>query len=194
MSPSVSTPPKRADARRNYDQILRAAEIEVATHGAEASLEEIARRAGVGSATLHRHFPSRWALMQAVFHDRVEALCSRAHTLCETAGSNGALQEWLTEVAVFGATTRGLARSLMLDSDETALPTDGSCEAMLVNAGGELLEKAQQSGAIRSDTSIVELLTLVSAVSLATEGSGNAADAARRLLTLAMEGVKAPAK
>jgi AcrR family transcriptional regulator len=64
-------PPKRADARRNYDRILEAAAAEVARRGADASLEEIARRAGVGSATLHRHFPSRWGLLQAVFQERV---------------------------------------------------------------------------------------------------------------------------
>lgn len=71
----------RADARRNRDRILAAAGTAIAEHGAEASLEEIARHAGVGSATLHRHFPSRQALLEAVFRDRVEILCAKARDL-----------------------------------------------------------------------------------------------------------------
>ncbi|MFC7643282.1 TetR/AcrR family transcriptional regulator [Streptosporangium lutulentum] len=71
----------RADARRNHDRILVAASAAIAQHGAEASLEEIARHAGVGSATLHRHFPSRQALLEAVFRDRVETLCAKASEL-----------------------------------------------------------------------------------------------------------------
>ncbi|WP_437105007.1 TetR/AcrR family transcriptional regulator [Streptomyces sp. enrichment culture] len=70
-----------ADARRGYDRIVAAAESLVAEHGAEASLEEIARHAGVGSATLHRRFPSRQLLLEAVFKGRVEALCAKAHDL-----------------------------------------------------------------------------------------------------------------
>ncbi|MDR7277207.1 TetR/AcrR family transcriptional regulator [Catenuloplanes atrovinosus] len=189
---SVSVPPRRADARRNYDRILRAAEVEVADHGAEASLEEIARRAGVGSATLHRHFPSRRELLQAVFHDRVEALCARGRLLTETDEAHSALREWLTDLTVFGATTRGMARSLVLDPNQSAPSSDGSCETMLATVGGALLAKAQRTGAVRGDISILDLLMLVNAVSLVTEGSTDAADAARRLLNLALEGIRFP--
>ena len=91
--------PKRADARRNFDQIVAAAEAEIARHGADASLEEIARRAGVGSATLHRHFPSRQALLEAVFHDRVEVLCVQARELAGHPDPGAALGEWLRAVA-----------------------------------------------------------------------------------------------
>lgn len=68
---------QRADARRNYLRILAVAEEEVAAHGADASFEQIARTAGVGSATVRRHFPSRLALLETVSRERVEAL--RAH-------------------------------------------------------------------------------------------------------------------
>lgn len=77
----TSKRPLRADAQRNYDRILAAAGAAVAAHGTDASLEEIAREAGVGSATLHRHFPSRQALLEAVFRDRVETLCAKAADL-----------------------------------------------------------------------------------------------------------------
>ncbi|MBE3002363.1 helix-turn-helix transcriptional regulator [Nocardiopsis sp. HNM0947] len=71
----------RADARRNYERILAVAEEAVAEHGDGASFEEIARTAGVGSATVYRHFPTRQALLETVFHGRVAALADRARTL-----------------------------------------------------------------------------------------------------------------
>lgn len=182
--------PKRADARRNFDQIIAAAEAEIARHGADASLEEIARRAGVGSATLHRHFPTRQTLLEAVFHDRVEVLCAQAHEFAGRSDPGAALVDWLRAVAVFGATTRGLARSLLGGGRDPAPPPDSSCETMLVEAGGELLGRARGAGAVRSEVSIVDLLTLVNAVSLATEGSADAAAEATRLVDLALEGVR----
>ena len=182
--------PKRADARRNYDQIVAAAEAEIARHGAEASLEEIARRAGVGSATLHRHFPSRQTLLEAVFHDRVEVLCVQARELAGHADPGAALGEWLRAVARYGATTRGLARSLLEGGRAAEPPPDSTCETMLVDAGGELLRLAHAAGSVRPDASIVDLLTLVNAISLATEGSADAATEATRLTDLALEGVR----
>ncbi|GAB2597621.1 TetR family transcriptional regulator [Paractinoplanes abujensis] len=178
----------RADARRNYEQILAAAEAEVARAGAEASLEEIARRAGVGSATLHRHFPSRQALLEAVFHDRVAALSAQAHELAAAPGDIGqALTGWLRSLASYGAVTRGLAKSLLGGVQN---PTASTCEAMLVEAGEELLRPAQAAGAVRPEVTIIDLLTLVNAVSLATEGSPDADAEAARLVTLALDGVR----
>jgi AcrR family transcriptional regulator len=182
--------PRRADARRNYDRIVVAAESEIAQHGADASLEEIARRAGVGSATLHRHFPSRQTLLEAVFHDRVEVLCVQARELAASPDPWHALTEWLEAVAVYGATTRGLARSLLGGGRDPGPPSGSTCEAMLVGAGGELLRRAAEAGAVRPDVSIADLLTLVNAVSLATEGSADAATEATRLVRLALEGTR----
>jgi AcrR family transcriptional regulator len=182
--------PKRADARRNYDQIVAAAEAEVARHGAEASLEEIARRAGVGSATLHRHFPSRQALLEAVFHDRVVLLCEQAREFAERPDPGAALADWLRAVARYGATTRGLARSLLDGGRNPEPPPDSSCETMLVEAGGDLLKRAHDAGTVRPQVSIVDLLTLINAISLATEGSADAAAEATRLTDLALEGVR----
>ncbi|GID26784.1 helix-turn-helix domain-containing protein [Paractinoplanes brasiliensis] len=210
---AASTRPMRADARRNYEQILAAAEAEVARAGAEASLEEIARQAGVGSATLHRHFPSRQALLEAVFHDRVVTLCNQAHELAAQPGTAAqhdgtggdtqrgvarrdtpptgdagqALTAWLRSLASFGAVNRGLAKSLLGGARSS---TAGSCETMLIEAGNELLGPAQAAGAVRPEVTIIDLLTLVNAVSLATEGSPDAAAEAARLATLALDGVR----
>jgi AcrR family transcriptional regulator len=187
---SAPARPKRADARRNYDRILAAAEIEVSQFGADASLEEIARRAGVGSATLHRHFPSRQALLQELFHDRVEMLCAQARDLATDADPGRALADWLRAVAIYGATTRGLARSLLVGVRDPAPSAGDTCEVMLLSAGGELLGLAQRAGAARPEVSIVDLLTVVNAISMATEGNVDAAGEAARLISLAIEGVR----
>lgn len=170
----------RADAKRNYDQILAAAEAEIARSGADASLEKIARDAGVGSATLHRHFPSRQSLLEAVFHDRVEALCAKARELSTAADPGRALAGWLRDLAVFGATTRGLAEAMLY-----ATPAVSDCEVMLRDAGGTLMRRAQAAGDVRADVAIDDLLTVANAVSLATRDASDAA----RLVTLAIEGI-----
>lgn len=169
----------RADARRNYERILAAAAAEVAVTGADASLEKIARDAGVGSATLHRHFPTRQALLEALFHDRVEDLCAQAGHL--------SLTDWLRAVADYGATTRGLAASLLAAG---VTPTPSACEAMLTDAGGALLRQAQDAGDVRPDVVITDLLTMVNAVSLATQDGTEAV----RLVTLALQGIHTPAR
>ncbi|MFD0664399.1 helix-turn-helix domain-containing protein [Thermocatellispora tengchongensis] len=78
-----TTRPRRADARRNYELLLAAATAVIAEEGPDASLNEIARRAGVGPGTLYRHFPTRDALLAAVFQGRLAALCARAEELAE---------------------------------------------------------------------------------------------------------------
>jgi AcrR family transcriptional regulator len=175
----------RADARRNYERLLAAAVAEVARTGADASLEKIARDAGVGSATLHRHFPTRQVLLEAVFHDRVEGLCAEARELAGAADTGRALADWLRAVAVYGATTRGLAASLLASGRGSVPASDGSCEALLTDAGGNLLRLAQDAGAVRSGIAIGDLLTMANAVSLTTEDGEEAA----RLVTLAIEGI-----
>ncbi|GAA2595326.1 TetR/AcrR family transcriptional regulator [Winogradskya consettensis] len=175
----------RADAQRNYDRIVEAASEAVARDGAEASLEEIARRAGVGSATLHRHFPNRWALMGAVFHGRTEELCERAGELESVPDPHEALVTWLRELAAYSATARGLAAVLLAEP----LQQSESCGAMLVTAGEKLRLRAVEAGTVRPDVSIADLLTLVNAIALAAEKTGPAE--AERLVSLAMDGISA---
>ncbi|GIF20082.1 AcrR family transcriptional regulator [Actinoplanes tereljensis] len=181
----------RSDARRNYELIVAAAVAEVARSGADASLEKIARDAGVGSATLHRHFPSRQALLEAVFHDRVEGLCAQARELATAAEPARALADWLRALAVHGATARGLAASLLASAREPAPPSSSTCEFMLRDAGGALLRRAQEAGTVRPEVTMDDLLTMVNAVSLATEDGPHA----ERLVTLAIDGIHpAPAR
>ncbi|MFD3665741.1 TetR/AcrR family transcriptional regulator [Streptomyces sp. NPDC058659] len=179
----------RADARRNYDRILAAAGAAIAQHGTEASLEEIARHAGVGSATLHRHFPSRQALLEAVFKDRVEALCTKAHDLAAEPDPGAALVIWLHAVGAHAVTNKGLGASLMPGTDAGDPTFEDTCHTMIVNAGGELLARAHQAHAVRPDVTITRLLKLVGAIALATELDSDGAAETERLLTLVIDGV-----
>ncbi|ABW10909.1 regulatory protein TetR [Parafrankia sp. EAN1pec] len=187
-APVTAERPLRADARRNYNLILDAAGSAVAQHGAEASLEDIARRAGVGSATLHRHFPSRHALLEAVFRDRVEALCAAARDLAADLDPERALVAWLRAVAVHIASNRGLAASLIHGARDPALDT--TCHALVVNAGEALLANARRARAVRPDVAIIDLLKLANAVGLAMEQEADGAAEAERLLMLAIDGVR----
>ncbi|MEV4109848.1 TetR/AcrR family transcriptional regulator [Nonomuraea sp. NPDC049695] len=189
-TPMPPARPRRADARRNYDRILAAATAAIAEQGADASLEEIARRAGVGSATLHRHFPSRQRLLEAVFRDKVEALCATAHDLATDPEPGQALITWLRAVARHASSNRGLASSLIHGAQDGDPALGDTCHDLIVNAGQELLDRACQAGAVRPDISIIELLKLVNAISLATEHEPDAADQADRLLDLAVNGVR----
>ncbi|MFI7232206.1 TetR/AcrR family transcriptional regulator [Nonomuraea angiospora] len=189
---SRTTPPARAmraDARRNYDRILAAAAEAIAEHGAEASLEEIARRAGVGSATLHRHFPSRQQLLEAVFRGKVEALCATAGDLAAGPDPGHALATWLGAVARHIVSNRGLATALMRGAHDGDFALGGTCHTMITSAGADLLARAREANAARPDVSITDLLKLVNAICLAVEREPDSATQADRLLTLALTGV-----
>jgi AcrR family transcriptional regulator len=171
----------RADARRNRDRLLAVAGEVVAEQGADASLEEIARRAGVGSATLHRHFRSRQALLEAVFRDRVAALCAHGEELLAAPDPGAALITWLHGVVAHAAANRGLGPALVLSAD-----LGSSAHSAILGAGGALLDRAQRNRSVRPDVRIDDLFCLVNAISAAAEQDPALAD---RLLALALEGV-----
>jgi AcrR family transcriptional regulator len=180
---------RRADARRNYARILAVAEAEVAAHGAAASLEQIARTAGVGSATVRRHFPTRYALLEAVSRERIEALRSRARELAGRADSRAALLEWLGEVLAYSVTARGLAAALAYDT-AGADPVEGNgCAEALEEAAGPLLERAVRDGAVADDVTVTDLITLIVGIVLATERRADPAAEARRLFHITVEGI-----
>ena len=178
----------RADARRNHDAIVAAATSELAQFGSNASLEEIARKAGVGSATLHRRFPTRRDLVQAVFAEQIHALCDRADDLSAESPPGGALREWLVELAVFSARSRGLADAIRFDTDA---PAEGTCEAALAAAAGGLLLAAQVAGTARATVDVLALLALVNGISIVVQHHREPAHAAAALTNLAFDGIAA---
>lgn len=177
---------QRADARRNYALILAVAAEEVAAQGAGASLEQIARTAGVGSATVRRHFPTRRALLEAVSRERIEALCARARDLTGQGDSRDALLAWLTDVVAYSVSARGLAAALAFDADPVH---ENSCAAALEEAGDPLLRRAVGDGAVAAGTTVADLITLVVGIVLATEHQADPAAAADRLFRLAVAGL-----
>ena len=182
---------KRADARRNYARILAVAEEEVAAHGAGASLEQIARTAGVGSATVRRHFPSRRALLESVSRERIEALCVRARDLAGEDDSRAALLAWLTDLLAYSVAARGLAAALSYD-DAAAVGSDpvaSSCAVLMEEAGGPLLRRAARDGAVAPEVTVADLIALVVGVVLATEHRADPAGQAERLFRLAVAGL-----
>ncbi|MFE1906712.1 TetR/AcrR family transcriptional regulator [Streptomyces gardneri] len=190
MPEDAATPPRRpmrADARRNLERIVAAAGELIAEHGADASLEEVARRAGVGSATLHRHFPSRQALLEAVFKGRVEALCARAGDLLAEPDAGQALSTWLRAVGAHAVANRGLGTSLMRDADPSLGET---CHDMITSAGDALLTRARAADAVRPEVTITRLLKLVGAIALATEQDPDGPAEAELLLAIAIDGVR----
>ncbi|HEY5316773.1 MAG TPA: helix-turn-helix domain-containing protein [Solirubrobacteraceae bacterium] len=154
--------PKRADARRNYEKVLAAAREAFADGGAATSLEEIARRAEVGIGTLYRHFPTRQALLEAVYVGEVEELCRSAADLAELAPWE-ALVGWLHRFVGYLATKKALADELMsyLDRDADLFK---SSRAALWAAGEPLLERAQRAHVARSDTDLAEIIQMVGGI------------------------------
>ncbi|GAA3093258.1 AcrR family transcriptional regulator [Kribbella aluminosa] len=176
---------QRADARRNYARVLAVAADEVAAHGAGASLEQIARTAGVGSATVRRHFPTRRALLEAVSRQRIEALCVRALDLINNRDSRGALVDWLSEVVAYCVTARGLAEALAYDGDVHK----NSCSAALEDAAAPLLQRAAQDGMVSKDLTVEDLITFAVGIALATAHYPDPAAQADRLFRLAVAGL-----
>ncbi|MFE3720826.1 TetR/AcrR family transcriptional regulator [Streptomyces cyaneofuscatus] len=183
---------QRSDARRNYSRILAVAEAEVARHGAAASLEQVARTAGVGSATVRRHFPTRQALLEAVFQERIQVLCERADELTRADDSRAALLDWLHDLVRYAVSARGLADALTYEppTDAPADPSGGhSCGAVLEAAATPLLRRALRDEAVRPGVTFHDLLTLAVGIALATEHHTEPAVQADRLFTLTVEGL-----
>lgn len=187
---AVGTPrAMRADARRNYERLLAEARSAFAAHGTEASLEDVARRAGVGIGTLYRHFPNRPALLSAVFEDAVSDLLARSRELLRAPEPCAALVTWLGEMVTHAGEYRGLARALMAVSydDSSAL---ARCSGPIREAGGALLTRAQEAGTVRPDVAIGDLLQLTHAIALAAEETPGDPALAGRLLRLTLRGLK----
>lgn len=179
----------RADARRNHDRLLAEARAAFAAHGTDASLEDVARRAGVGIGTLYRHFPNRAVLLSAVFEDAVSDLLTRSRELLDASEPCTALVTWLREIITHAGEYRGLARALMsVTSDRTSALA--RCSDPMREAGTALLARAQEAGRIREDVAITDLLQLTNAIALAAEESPGDPELADRLLTLTLRGLK----
>jgi AcrR family transcriptional regulator len=147
----------RADAIRNRERVLEAAKAVFSAGGPEASLEAVARKAGVGIGTLYRHFPTREALFEAVYRREVQQLSELAEQLKSEADPVDALRRWLRSNVEFVATKKGMSAALALAVQSSSELTAFSFER-LTKAVGALLDRAVAAGEIRSDISPEDLL------------------------------------
>lgn len=185
--------PKRADARRNYDRLITEAEAAFAKDGPEASLDGIARAAGVGPGTLYRHFPNRRALLEAVYSERVAELCALEAELARDHSPIDALARWLHQVASHTLLYRGLKDVLMSDPGEDGRPSDMSwCGDQMRGTSGVLLERARAAGDVSADVQPIDVLRLVHGVVLSTSHlpEPERTTTTHRLLDLTMNGLR----
>ena len=152
----------RADALRNHERVLEAAKTVFSAGGPDASLEAVAREAGVGIGTLYRHFPTREALYEAVYRREVEQLSELAEELKGEREPVEALRRWLRSNVEFVATKKGMAAALALAAGPPPSELTAFSYERLTKAIGVLIERAVAAGEIRTDVSAEDLLrTLV---------------------------------
>jgi AcrR family transcriptional regulator len=150
----------RTDALRNRDRLLDAARTVFSAGGPDASLEAVARTAGVGIGTLYRHFPTREALFEAIYRHEVEQLADLAERLKRETRPIEALRQWMRSVVKFVATKKGMSAALALAIAKDSELVSYSSER-LTRAIGVLLEQAVAAGEIRSDVSAEDLLRAI---------------------------------
>ncbi|MFH8608199.1 TetR/AcrR family transcriptional regulator [Streptomyces sp. NPDC018029] len=182
----------RADARRNRERIVAAARDAFAEAGPEASLNEIARRAGVGPGTLYRHFPTRPALLTAVLKDRIDALCARAEELLTADSPDEALAEWLRAFLAHARVHQGLGSALLIEEAERPDALGFDCQQRIQDAAHRLLARAQHSGTARPDLTAADLLQLVVGIALSTAHATADPSQPARLLALTLDAVRHP--
>ena len=178
----------RSDVLRNRERLLSAARAVFAEGGSGASLEAVARRAGVGIGTLYRHFPTREALFQAVYSTEIDELVALAETLLSEADATEALGRWLRANLGVIATKRGMLAALSPAPESSkALYLDS--RQRLVAALGALMKRPQADGEMRADVSPEEVLQALYAIAYAREDAGWEAPALR-LIGIFVDGLR----
>lgn len=160
---SVCQAAMRVDARRNYDHLLAVAREVIIKEGADASLRDIARRAGVGLGTLYRHFPTREALLEALLRASFDELTTRASKLEAAFSCEDALLSWLRDTVAVAHSHRGVVALMMAAIADPNSALHASCVTMRA-AGTRLLTRAQAAGIARTDIDGADLFALVGAL------------------------------
>jgi AcrR family transcriptional regulator len=185
LADSLRQRPKRADARRNYEKVLAAAQEAFAESGTSASLEEIARRAGVGIGTLYRNFPNRQALLEAVYVDEVANLCESAAEL-HALPPWDAFVAWVHRLVGYLATKQALAHEMLEYVDRDA-PLFQTCRKSLFATAEPMLARAQQAQAVRADTDVWEIIQIVGGIA---KIPGAEPEQIEHLLQIALDGLR----
>ena len=183
--------PLRKDAQRNRDLLLGAASSAFATHGVEYPLEDIAREAGVGIGTLYRHFPTRGALIEAVYRREVAQLCDSVDALLASSSPDEALEAWMYNFVAYIAAKRGMSAALR---DMMAAEPDlfAVTRAHIHDAATKVLAAAVEVGAIRPVIEADDLIRAMGAVCMVTDDAGYS-ERAKTLVSLLLDGMRAGA-
>ena len=180
----------RADALRNRERVLEAAKAVFSAGGPEASLEAVAREAGVGIGTLYRHFPTREALYEAVYRREVEQLSELAEELKGEAAPVEALRRWLRSNVEFVATKKGMATALALAAGPPPSELTAFSYDRLTKAIGILLQRAVAAGEIRADIGPEDLLRTLVGMCMLHDQPGWQASVVR-MLDVLVDGLRA---
>ena len=177
----------RADAQRNRERLMEAAKAAFAASGADVSLEEIARRAGVGIGTLYRHFPNRDAIVEAVYRREVQQLAAAATRLLAESAPAEALHQWMRLFVDYIATKKviALALSSLVGGAGELFAASG---AQIMGAMSQLVARAVAAGEIRADADPDDLLRALAGFTYGATQPGWQASALR-LIDLLMDGL-----
>jgi AcrR family transcriptional regulator len=182
--------PRRADAQRNYEQLVEQAKVAFAEFGVDASLDEIARRAGVASGTLYRHFPTRLDLIEAVLAEQIAELVELGRSLLTVEDEFDALSTWLRAALMHALTYRGLAAVVMNSALDRENDLVSTWHAEMFEAGAALLARARQSGAVVAHADDADVLKMVGAIAWAAQDTPDSPARADRLLALLLNGLR----
>ncbi|GLY18558.1 TetR/AcrR family transcriptional regulator [Kineosporia rhizophila] len=180
--------PLRADARRNRERLLQAAVQAFSREGPEASLEGIAKDAGVGIGTLYRHFPSRDELVEAAYRNELAKLCDAAEDLLAALPTDQALRRWMDRFFDYMSTKREMAEALRAVVASGRNPYATSRDRMTA-AVRRLLEAGAAAGTLRSDVRPEDVLLSISAITMAA-AAPEQREQAGRVLDLLMDGLR----
>jgi AcrR family transcriptional regulator len=180
--------PLRADAQRNRDRLLAVAARAFAEDGAAATIDAIAREAGVGVGTVYRHFPTREALIEAAYRNELVAVCDAATELLDSLAPEKALRSWMDRFVDYMTTKLGMGDALRAVIAAGTNPYAESRE-LLDRALEQLLGAAVADGAIRDDIPADDVLINLSGIAIAALETGER-DQAGRLLDLLLDGLR----
>jgi AcrR family transcriptional regulator len=183
---STDTRPQRADARRNHDTILATARDAFAEGGSSISMAEVARRSGVGMATLYRNFPSRQSLLEALYFANISELARSAGDLTDLPPWD-AFTVWLHRFADYFAAKQAIATELLNCVDGTT-PVFNDSRRALYAAAQPLLDRAQQSGDVRADTTLEQVMDMIVGIAKIPSTQPGYVD---HILDIALDGLRA---
>ena len=182
--------PLRADARRNRERVLMAARVAFAADGSHASLDEIARGAGVGAGTVYRHFPTKEALFEAVVLNRIAELVAEARARSDDQDPGRAFSSFVELLAREGALKRDLVETLSSDGIHLRLG-EAPVFQTLTDVLGELLGRAQRADAVRRDITVNDVMVVLTGAAYAICHAQGDEERSGRLLAIMCDGLRA---